>query len=169
MLIQYTILSNFGRSCEAVDARMEASMNPDSSDSSCSSDSNKRPRSSPTLLTPTQRSKRAPLRELVQNSSLDSSSSAIPVPRRLSYQSTDQDRILPHERWMDAEVKALIEFILLHSTGENWPSHKQMKFWTSERRSGSDTSRSGMLVLAGCMYANYSLQLVLANSKLLAT
>jgi len=74
---------------------------------------------------------------------------------------------------MDAEVKALIEFILLHSTGENWPSHKQMKFWTSagefvKRRSGSDTSRSGMLVLARCMYPNYSLQLVLANSKLLA-
>ena len=29
------------------------------------------------------------------------------------------------EKWCDDEMKALIEFVLLYSSGEKWPSHKQ--------------------------------------------
>lgn len=108
----------------------------------------KRPRSTSTILTPIQRPKRAPLREAV----LNSTSSPGLAPRRLSYQCMTEGRTSSQVKWMDVEVKALIEFILLHSTGDTWPSHKQMMFWTSagefvKTRSGSDTYRSGMPVV----------------------
>ena len=56
------------------------------------------------------------------------------------------------EKWCDNEVKALIEFVLFHSSGEKWPSHKQAVFWNSagqfvKERSGSSLSRSGMFLI----------------------
>ena len=32
------------------------------------------------------------------------------------------------DSWSEAEVKALIEFILFHSKGDKWPTHHQMEF-----------------------------------------
>ena len=110
---------------------------------------NKRLRSTSTFLTPTQRPKRAPLREVVVQS--QSSSSEFLAPRQLSYdQCTSVAR--SSGKWTDAEIKALIEFILFHSTGDVWPCHKQMLFWNNaghfvQRRSGTDTCRSGMQVI----------------------
>ena len=65
------------------------------------------------ILIPTQHPKRVPLRETVLNST------SLPglAPRRLSYQCTTEGRTSSQVKWLDVEVKALIEFILLHSTG----------------------------------------------------
>ena len=109
---------------------------------------NKCPRSTSTILTPTQCLKRAPLREAVLN--LTSSPSL--TSRRLSYQCMTEGRTSSQVKWMNVEVKALIKFVLFHSTGDTWPSHKQMMFWTSvgefvKTRSGSDTCRNGMPVV----------------------
>ena len=94
------------------------------------------------------------MREAVLNSII---SISLPVlaPRRLSYQCTIANEGITSSRakWIDAEVEALIEFILFHSSGDTWPSHKQMMFWTNagefvKIRSGSDTYRSGMPVVS---------------------
>ena len=52
------------------------------------------------------------------------------------------------EKWCDDEMKALIECVLLHSSGEKWPSYKQAVFWNSagqfvKERSGTSLCRSG--------------------------
>ena len=31
--------------------------------------------------------------------------------------------------WSNAELRALVEFILLHGTGESWPTHHRMRVW----------------------------------------
>lgn len=108
----------------------------------------KRPRTSPTRLTPQQCQKRVPLRE-IQLTSTRSNSTQRLEPRRLSYQYT-HTRNSTSGKWTTAEIKALVEFILFHSTGDIWPCHKQMVFWTNagefvQTRSASDTCRSGML------------------------
>lgn len=105
----------------------------------------KRPRSSPTFLTPQRCQKRVPLREMQLTST---SNSTRLEPRRLSYQCTNSTGSII--RWTSAEIKALIEFVLFHSTGESWPCHKHMVFWTNagefvQTRSASDTCRSGKL------------------------
>ena len=35
------------------------------------------------------------------------------------------------EKWSDTEIEALVEFLLFHSTGDRWPTHKQDGFWSS--------------------------------------
>ena len=100
------------------------------------------------ILTPTQCLQRAPLREAVLN--LTSSPSL--TSRRLSYQRMTEGRTSSQVKWGNVEVKALIRFVLFHSNGDTWPSHKQMMFWTSvgefvKMRSESDTCRSGMPVV----------------------
>ena len=100
-----------------------------------STGSHKRHRSSPTGLTPRQCQKRVPLRELTSASN----STQRLEPRRLSYQRRD------NVKWTTAEIKALVEFILFHSIGDSWPSHKQMVLWTNagefvQTRSASDAA-----------------------------
>ena len=100
----------------------------------------KRERSSPTGLTPCQCQKRVLLREFTSASNLTRLE-----PMKLSYGCRD------NSKWTTAEIKALIEFILFHSTGDSWPSHKQMVFWTKagefvQTRSASDACRSGTLI-----------------------
>ena len=37
--------------------------------------------------------------------------------------------------WSDVELRCLVEFILLHGTGEIWPAHKDIeRFWTEAGR-----------------------------------
>ena len=74
-------------------------------------------------------------------------------PRRLSLSSSGHQPT-KDKNWNDAELKALVEFILFHTTGENWPTHKQMNFWSSasdfiSSRSGITTRRIGMCT---CIY-----------------
>ena len=33
--------------------------------------------------------------------------------------------------WSEAEVKALVEFVLCHSSEDCWPTHQQVVFWSS--------------------------------------
>ena len=104
----------------------------------------KRPRTSPTLQTPCRPAKRTPLREKVLNSD-----SAVVLPQRILHQPRNQ--ATPKDKWSDAEIKALIEFVLFHSTGDKWPSHKQDSFWSCasdylRSRSGDcSVRRSGQL------------------------
>lgn len=55
------------------------------------------------------------------------------------------------EKWREEEVKALAEFILFHTPGDKWPSHKQSIFWASaskfvkHRVKSPSVCRSGML------------------------
>ena len=107
----------------------------------------KRPRGSPTCLTPHRCQKRVPLREIC------AATNGTVQPRKLSslsLQSNSESSHLPtkDESWDEAELKALVEFILFHTIGENWPTHKQMHFWSSasdfvSNRSGITTKRSG--------------------------
>ena len=102
----------------------------------------KRPRGSPTMHTPHREQKRVSLREsMAANNALE--------PRRLANVCAEDN---VKEKWCDDEVKALIEFVLLHSSSEKWPSHKQAVFWNSagqfvKERSGSSLSRSGMFLI----------------------
>jgi len=54
------------------------------------------------------------------------------------------------EKWSEEEVKALAEFVLFHTPGDMWPSHKQGAFWESagefveQRVESSVVRRSGM-------------------------
>ena len=84
----------------------------------------KHPRSSPTCLTLGQCHKRAPLRELAAS---PSNSMQQLEPRRLSYQSGNNLSV--REKWTTAETSALIEFVLFHTTGDRWSTHKQMFFF----------------------------------------
>jgi len=107
--------------------------------------SQKRPRGSPTLQTPYRKSKRIPLRQLDQNGNSLS-------PRVLS-QTFSRRSKKTKEKWTDAELKALTEFVLLHGEGDAWPAHKQDEFWRRasefvQTRSGQTTCRTGM----GYMY-----------------
>ncbi|XP_065900800.1 uncharacterized protein [Dysidea avara] len=107
----------------------------------------KRPRSSPTLLTPhrdPKRTPRTPLREKDCNGNHT-------LPRVLS---ESFDRVVKKgasasTKWSDAELKALTEFILFHSEGNSWPAHKRDVYWQSasefvHTRSGHSIYRSGM-------------------------
>ena len=122
----------------------------------------KRPRSSPTCLTPRQCQKRVPLRELAANST------QCLEPRRLSYQSDSSHPA--KEKWTPNETSALIEFILFHTTGDRWPTHKQMVFWKYageyvQTRSASNNYRSGMSKHVNNLIAYY-MQEMLVGTKL---
>ena len=102
------------------------------------------PRSSPTCLTLRQCQKRTPLRELAAS---PPNSIQHLEPRRLSYQSDSSHPV--KEKWTPTETSALVEFILFHTTGDRWPTHKQMVFWSNageyvQTRSASNNYRSGM-------------------------
>ena len=76
----------------------------------------KRPRGSPTFLTPHRCQKRVPLREIC------AATNGTVQPRRLSGLCLQSNSEADHqptkdENWNDAELKALIEFILFHTTG----------------------------------------------------
>ena len=97
---------------------------------------NKRPRSSPTLCTPHREEKRIPLRDIANRFDPDSSlprTSLRLAPRTLigcdpATNNTSRDS---KEKWTNDELKALTEFILFHTSGESWPTHKQEAFWES--------------------------------------
>ena len=110
----------------------------------------KRPRGSPTLCTPHREQKRVPLREILAAS--NNLEPGVPEPRRLTYTNVDVK-----EKWCNDELKALVEFILFHSSGEQWPTHKQEVFWNGagdfvKERSGSSQCRSGMILYSICLY-----------------
>ena len=126
----------------------------------------KRPRSTPTYLTPTRPRKRVPLRVL------DSSPQC---KGRLPFQDQDQDQqgadseaqaaasasdIIvskagsfprkPPAAWSEAEIKALVTFILYNCGGNKskWPSHNHWEFWRSaacfvQTQAKSASQRSG--------------------------
>ena len=72
------------------------------------------------LQTPYRETKRIPLRQLDQiRNSLS--------PRVLS-QTFSRRSKKAKEKWTDAELKALTEFVLFHSGGDAWPAHKWMSF-----------------------------------------
>ena len=116
----------------------------------------KRPRSSPTLSTPQRQEKRVPLRELVNHEvghevdheeiHEEARATLRLAPKRLNIRSENDSR----EKWSEEEVKALAEFILFHTPGDKWPSHKQETFWTGaskfvkHRVKSSAVCRSGM-------------------------
>ena len=93
----------------------------------------KRPRSSPTLLTPQRHLKRVPLRELVvSDCAREDGTVTSLVPRTLTYETEggfSDGPVKPKEQWSVNELKALTEFVLFHTSGESWPSHKQDAFW----------------------------------------
>ena len=102
----------------------------------------KRPRSSPMIHTPQREPKRTPFREMMQEENF-------PRPRVLSQsfvrprQSSDTQ-----EKWSDAEIRALIEFVLFYSKENSWPTHKREVFWNSaseftRTRAGTSVCRSG--------------------------
>ena len=68
-------------------------------------------------------------------------------PRQLSYQSDSSHPV--KEKWTPTKTSALIEFIPFHTTGDRWPTHKQMVFWNNageyvQTRSASNSYRSSM-------------------------
>lgn len=54
-------------------------------------------------------------------------------------------------QWSDFELKYLVDFILLHSTGDTWPAHKDIaRFWTEagcfvQRLTATTHLRSGIM------------------------
>ncbi len=128
----------------------------------------KRPRSSPTYLTPTRPGKRAPLRlRLLENSPhsrfpvckprqlelgsphhiIHSANASVTAPQRQVYCRQYADA------WSEAEIKALVEFVHFHCDKSNWPTHHNNKYWkaaasfvrtqakTTVQRSGKVRSR----------------------------
>ncbi len=95
-------------------------------------ETSKRPRSTPTFLTPMRPKKRVPLKEISNPGTVQ--------PKRLEFQtaaaadvaSLDSD-VPEHDcrglGWSNAELRALVEFILLHGKGESWPTHHRMLVW----------------------------------------
>ena len=101
----------------------------------------KRSRTSPTLHTPQRNAKRTPLRERALNSTIHVAPRQIRLP-------LDQPTQRPREKWADAEIEALVEFILFHSIGDSWPTHKQDGFWSGageflQKRAKSSMRRTG--------------------------
>ena len=88
----------------------------------------KHPRSSPTLLTPRRHQKQILFRKLVVS---DDRTVASLVPTTLTYETEGGRNDGPtksKEQWLVNELKALNEFVLIHTSGESWPTHKQDGF-----------------------------------------
>lgn len=125
----------------------------------------KRPRSSPTLLTPRRNEKRIPLRVLVAS---DATVASL-VPTTLTYETENGSNDGPNktkEQWSICELKALTEFVLFHTSGECWPTHKHSAFWKSasefvKSRGGAvNVTRSGKYLdcqLVDLIYNNHAL------------
>lgn len=102
---------------------------------------------SPIMCTPQRVQKRVSLREMAASNELRPKPSL--EPRQLTYACVNDSIDKVKEKWCSDELKALIEFVLFNSSGEQWPSHKQAAFWNSagrfvKERSGSSMCRSGM-------------------------
>ena len=92
----------------------------------------KRLRGTPSSITPHLPRKRLPLRELCGQQG---------GAKRLF--SADKK-----EPWVEAELKALVEFVLFYSQGDRWPTHKQDSFWIKaadfvKSRAGTKFLRTG--------------------------
>ena len=96
-----------------------------------SNSAEKRPRGSPTLLTPRRKEKWTPLRELVAWASADDTTSTVSslLPTTLAWCNDNDRPSKTKEKWSVCELKALTEFVLFHTWGKSWPSHKQDAFW----------------------------------------
>ena len=91
----------------------------------------KRPRSTPSFLTPMRPKKRVPLKEIADPGTMQ--------PKWLVFQTTaaadvDPDDDVPEHDyrslgWSNAELRALVQFIMLHGTGESFPTHHRMRVW----------------------------------------
>ena len=109
-----------------------------------------KPRTSPTLHTPQRNAKRTPLRERVLNSTVH----VAPQQIRLPFDQpspVDQAIQKPREKWFNAEIEALVEFVLFHSAGDSWPTHKQDGFWSSageflQKRAKTSMCRTGKYI-----------------------
>lgn len=110
----------------------------------------KRPKGSPTFLTPTNPSKKRVPRRLLHNVSGRSSRRRLPIRDDHSSCSSSQtavsgNRGISRDRnvgtytsnrhtrvstncWRNAEIKTLVEFVLFHCEGNKWPSHHRMDF-----------------------------------------
>ena len=119
----------------------------------------KRPRSTPTFLTPMRPKKRVPLKEIADPGTVQ--------PKWLAFQTTtaadvDPDDDVPEHDcrglgWSNAELRALVEFIMLHGTGESWPTHHRMRVWEAaasfiKTRAATTTARSGELLSCYILY-----------------
>ena len=107
----------------------------------------KRPRGTPTFQTPHRPAKRVPLRQLPPEE-------AGVQPRRIiATASSGQAQASKESRrkggtWSRGQIKALVEFVLLHCIGDTWSTHISMAMWTAagefvHMRTGDDTARSG--------------------------
>ena len=117
------------------------------------SETAKRPRGTPTFLTPITPKKRVPLKEIANPGTVQ--------PKRLEFQTTDvapldNPDVPEHDcrglGWSNAELRALVEFILLHGTGESWPTHHRMCVWEAaaafiKSRAATTTARSGTFII----------------------
>ena len=59
--------------------------------------------------------------------------------------------------WSNAELRALVEFIMLYGTGELWPTHHRMRVWEAvasfiKTRAATTTARSGELLSCYILY-----------------
>lgn len=78
--------------------------------------SRKRLRCSSTPVTPHTARKRVPLRESAAQEGEKILARRLFVP---GFQDV----------WTESELKALVEFVLFHGTGDHWPTHKQKLYW----------------------------------------
>ena len=107
-------------------------------------DTTKRSRSTLTFLTPVRPKKRVPLKQVVDLQ-----------PKRLSFPTTTElevDVVPEHDSrglcWSNAELRALVEILLLHGVGESWPTHHTMQVWEAaaafvKARTGTTFARAG--------------------------
>ena len=118
----------------------------------------KRPRSTPTFLTPMRPKERVPLKEIADPGTVQ--------PKRLVFQTTaaadvDPDNDIPEYDcrglgWSNAELRALMEFIMFHGTGESWPTHHRRRVWEAasfiKTRVATTTAKSGELLSCYILY-----------------
>ena len=98
-------------------------------------------KSTPTFNTPVRPHKRRPLRELVQVEGLD-------LPRTRLYSEHNSISTKRSSSWSQEEIKALLQFVLLHSDGLSWPTHHNMAIWNAagsfiKMKLGTEHCRSG--------------------------
>ena len=100
----------------------------------------KRVRSSPTGITPQQPRKRKSCRKGKKKKASAS--------KRLSFDEAVLSTCSTVDSgWKREELRALVEFVVLHSDGDMWPHTKKGDFWKSAAEfvaeRGSDTTRTG--------------------------
>ena len=95
----------------------------------------KRPRGSPTLLTPRNEAKRPYFdrsSRLTSRRRIFSSPAkilaAVPAQQRPQEDESQHHKRTVVDQWKDAEIKALVEYVVMHSCG-SWPAHHQQSFW----------------------------------------